>query len=239
MGSSLTRQIQPYRGIQELRGLTGTNWTEVDLKAISPDGVSPARSLYVPNGGEGEGRLCYESDGNDYVLTGVEGAKSAMDGVFFADKILQTGEVRLALGYTYDDSETSYTEFQDSHNVGTATELVPTNETTSDLIYLGFDYPVTGVRYVSSVAGAGATIAVDIWTGSSFADPTDTDGTSALSQSGDITWAYNSSFAVSSINSSRPLFWVRISNSVVWSTNPQGYFQGIVTTDIDHLRVGY
>lgn len=239
MAGTQTNQIQPFKRLREFRNLAATGWTEIDLTALGPVSGEPARSIYVPTDGAGEGRLVIEQDGTDVPLTGLAESESAMDGPFFFDKIKKTGVIPLSLAYVYDASPETYTDTTDDQNAGTGVAQTPPTETTSDLIYLGFDVPVTGVRYVSTVAGAGATVAVTIWTGSSFADPTDTEGTSALSVSGDITWAFNSSFAASVINATRPLFWVKIANSVVWSTNPEGYFQGLMTTDVDHIRVGW
>lgn len=236
MTMTARREIGPFRRHRHFANLGATGWTEIDLKALGgvEAGDEPARGIRVVTAGNG--RLVVEQDGVDVPLVDLADKEEL---VGFYSAIKKTGVIPLSLGYTYDASPEGYTDFTASHNAGIATTLVPSSETTSDHIYLGFDVPVTGLRYVSTVAGAGATVAVTIWTGSSFADPTDTEGTSALSQSGDITWAFNSSFAASVINGSRPLFWVRIAMSVVFSTNPQGYFHGLMTTDLSKLRVSW
>lgn len=104
---------------------------------------------------------------------------------------------------------------------GTAFTLFST-PADADKTYIGMPCKFSRVKIAFATAAVGGTIAFEYWNGSAWtALVSPTDGTSALTADGTITWtiASQTGWVASSVNSVTQ-FWIRIRAATVPSTNP-------------------
>jgi hypothetical protein len=139
-------------------------------------------------------------------------------------------------GYTYEDiflhAKTNYTHafvnpaysqmdqfdvFEGSHGVMTYNGSTYTDRTStaysgsvtwSDINYIGYEEPFDIIKITRS-AGAGITGVWEYWNGSTWATLTVTDGTSAFTTSGNVTFSPPSAWARTIVNGSRSKYFVR------------------------------
>lgn len=117
------------------------------------------------------------------------------------------------IGTTYTDATANLKDRD------TTTVLSMNDWATTSILYLGCDEVFRGVYIdVGNTNTENATIDAEYWNGTAWTDLTETDNTNggagSLAQDGDITWTMPTNWAVTTVNSSASMFWVRFKWSI-------------------------
>ena len=96
---------------------------------------------------------------------------------------------------------------------------------TTDILYVGCEAQFGGLRVdmTASVNANASVMDAEYWNGTTWADLTETDGTASggkmFAQSGAITWTMPTDWALTSVNGSPQLYWMRIKVSAALSAD--------------------
>lgn len=231
----LQRHIFPHQTIREFSGFS----TDLDLEALSPDGETPARALWIVDAGGGN--LLVEMDDRENVsFTDLTAGEYVQPSPAYFRKILASGTSEAVQVTQIDDpaGTPAYLDLTTEFNDTTANDvLFPASEAIGDQIAIGFWTPFSGVSIDVGTAGVGGTITNLYWNGSAWADPTDTDGTSHLTTDGNITFSPPADWAALSINGGPSLYFMVIQVATVFSTNPLITSGAIIQTPTDLGKV--
>jgi hypothetical protein len=149
--------------------------------------------------------------------TGYAGIKGVVGDLI---KVLNSTLI-LDTGFT----ETGASSFSDATNswiqMGAGTALFVANNATTDRAYVGGRQKFSQIIAKFATAGVGGTCTFEYWNGSAWTAFSPTDGTSALTADGTISWSASSlsGWAQTTVNSVT-LYWVRIKWATTYSTNP-------------------
>src|SRR5262245_47827919 len=122
-------------------------------------------------------------------------AFSAVSGASFLDR---TAEARL-------DGGTAFTMFQ--------------TPGVNDEFYMGLSAQFDRITFDIATAASGGTFVWEYWNGSAWVTLTVTDGTSAFTVDGKVTWTIPGAWATTAVNGTTQ-YWVRVRSTVAPSTNP-------------------
>lgn len=152
-------------------------------------------------------------------LTGQVGAL-----LTYLDRVLCLGQAKRDSGGFTDHSAEARTEG------GTAFTILAS---TTDAFYVGYDAPFTGLRVGLATAGANVTLVVEYWTGSAWSAVTGlVDGTTQLSQSGQITWTLPTTWAKNAVDGAT-YYHIRLRSSSAPTTAPTADFLVVNWTIVD------
>src|SRR5712691_6573531 len=136
------------------------------------------------------------------------GAKSIDGNVGSLTNVLDATLVIHSVFTTTDDATWTDNTTEARLNAGTAFKLFITPATT-DRAYFGMQVPFTRLKFDFGTLGLTATYVFEYWNGSAWTTLTVTDGTSAFTANGAVTWTAPGSWATTAVNSTT-LYWVRV-----------------------------
>lgn len=140
---------------------------------------------------------------------------SQVNNVYLLKKRVSFNEV-----WKYDNND--YVSISDEVNNTDDTFNLFSNGNTDDVLYLGCEYRFTKIWFNFFTTGSGGTVSYSYYNGNSWTSLSVTDNTNNLTSNDSVSWDLPSDWSNTSVNNEN-LYWIKISVSSNYSTNPLGF----------------